>query len=101
MGYVDLRRRKDRGRRRSETPPRSVARDPLFLLGTGFVLGFLASDPYLTMFYAGDPSVLFVSHPPMLLVAVVALLCYTGWLLARKEPIEWGRSPAAKSNSSW
>ena len=88
MDFVDLQRRRkeERARQKPKTPPRSIVRDPLFLVGTGFVLGFAASDLFLAFFYTGDPYTLFFFHPLMLFVAVVALLCYAGWLLLRGEP---------------
>ncbi len=87
MEYVDLqKRRENRDSRRPVTPPRSVARDPLFLVGSGFVLGAFASQLFIRLFYTGDPYTLFVSLPILAFVAAVALLCYTGWLLLQREP---------------
>ncbi len=89
MDHVDLhRRRRGRDRRWSRTPGSSIAHDPLFLLGSGFILGSVTSQLFLRFFYSGDPNTLFVSHPFLILVAVVALLCYTGWLLMRKDSSE-------------
>ena len=98
MDFVDLQRRKedrDRARRKPVTPPRSIVRDPLFLVGFGFVLGSAFSHLYLTLFYSGDPYTLFVSHPLMIFVAVVALFCYAGWLLLR-SPEKTGPKPGSE-----
>lgn len=52
MDYVDLQRRRgDRARVRlkPEAPPRSVVRDPLFPVGTSFVLGSVFTAAYLSV----------------------------------------------------
>ena len=62
MEYVDLRKRREeraKGHRGSETSRPGIARDPLLLVGTGFVLGTFASLVFSSfiMFFTGwmDP----------------------------------------------
>jgi hypothetical protein len=69
--YVDLRRRReDHARRKPEASRRSTARKPLFLFGTGFVLGCIVSLFFYNILYVGDFSAL------LPVVLAVALLCY-------------------------
>lgn len=86
MDYVDLQRRQqDRARahRQPEASRRSVARDPLLLVGTGFVLGSSVSYFYFNVLYMSGLSALL----PFL--AAVALLVYFGRLL-QKRPGQTG-----------
>ena len=89
MDFVDLQRRREeraRFRRESETPQRSLGRDPLLLLGTGFVLGALSPRIFSYMFYPEDSALL-----SMTIVAVTAaLVCYAGWLVLRRGPVKTG-----------
>ncbi len=87
MDFVDLQRRREeraRFRREPETPQRSVARDPLFLLGTGFVLGSVISLFYYDTLYMSGLSAL------LPFVATIALLCYIGRLLLGSSPVKTG-----------
>ncbi len=89
MGLVDLQRRQEeraRFRREPETPRRSVGRDPLFLLGTGFFLGALSPSILHYFFYPEDPGFL----STMMAAVTIALVCYTGWLLLRSKPTKSG-----------
>ena len=90
MGYVDLRRRKDRARsgRKAEAAP-GVLRDPLFLLGTGFVLGSVASYVLFGSLGPGGPLLL-------LFVAAVALLLHVLWLSTRGGPAGVGPTPGSE-----
>lgn len=92
MGFVDLRRRQEnaRDRREPEASRRSVARDPLFLLGTGFVLGSVVSLSSYDMLYMSRLSAL------LPFVVTIVLLCYIGWLLLRRSPAQTGPSPGGE-----
>ena len=82
MDYVDLqRRRRGRDRRKFGAMPRSVVRDPLFLVGTGFVLGSATSFLFFGLNMPGITVLL-----PF--VAAVALLLYILWLQIRGNPAE-------------
>jgi hypothetical protein len=92
VDYVDLRRRQEKSgaRRESEASRRSVARDPLFLLGAGFVLGSVVSLLYYDVFYMSGRSAL------LPFVVTIVVLCYIGWLLLRGSPAETGPSPGSE-----
>ena len=80
MDFVDLRRRQEeraRARRKPETPRRSVTRDRLLFVGTGFVLGSAVSYFYSNVLYTPGISAL------ILLAAMITLVCYFVWLLQR------------------
>ena len=85
MDFVDLQRRREeraRASREPETLRRRVVRDPLLLLGTGFVLGALSPSILHYFFYPEDPGFLSTT----MAVVTLALACYAGWLLLRKRP---------------
>lgn len=86
MGHVDLRRRRDdRAGRKPGASRRSAARDPLFLLISGFASGSLASF-VLSALLTGTLGDLSPAH--FLLLAVVSLLgllLYVGWRLSGRE----------------
>lgn len=87
MGFVDLqRRRQERAgfRRGPESPPRSVAPNPILLVGIGFVLGSAVSYFYSDVLYLPGISAL------LLAVAMIALLCYFGWPLVRRSSEQTG-----------
>ena len=93
MDYVDLQRRREeraRGHQRPKTSWRSLVHDPLFLLGTGFVLGSVVSPLYYDVLYMGPSS---ASLP---FAITIALLCYVGWLLPRRSPTDTGPSPGSE-----
>jgi hypothetical protein len=93
VDYVDLRRRREERARGHQGPKiswRSMAHDPLFLLGAGFVLGSVVSLLYHDVLYMGP------SPAPLPFVVTIALLCYVGWLLLRRRPAETGPSPGSE-----
>ena len=93
MDFVDLQRRREeraRARQRPESSRRSLARDPLFLLGTGFVLGSVVSLFLYDTFYTSGFSVL------LPFVVTIALLCYIGRLLLRRDPTKPGSRPGSE-----
>ena len=93
MDYVDLQRRREeraRGHQRPKTSWRSLVHDPLFLLGTGFVLGSVVSPLYYDVLYMGPSS---ASLP---FAITIALLLYVGWLLPRRSPTDTGPSPGSE-----
>jgi hypothetical protein len=67
-----------------------MAHDPLFLLGAGFVLGFVISLLYSDMLYMAPSSAL------LPFVVTIALLLYVGWLLLHRRPAESGPSPGSE-----
>ena len=95
MDYVDLRRRREersRDRREARTPRRSLVRDPLFLVGTGFVLGALSPRIFHYMFYPQDLAFLSITVAAI----TAALLFYAGWLLLRRSPTDTGPRPGSE-----
>lgn len=84
MEHVDLRRRREdragsRGKPKASGP--GVSRDPLFLVGTGFVLGSAASLFSHALLGPG-------LHVVLPFLAAISLLVYVLWLLVRKDPAE-------------
>jgi len=61
-----------------------MVRDPLFLLGAGFVLGSVISLLYYDVLYVSGLSAL------LPFVVTVALLLYVGWLLLGRSPAQTG-----------
>ncbi len=93
MDFVDLqRRREERARvcQKPESSRRSVALDPLFLFGTGFVLGSVVCLFLYDTFYMSGFSVL------LPFVVTIALLCYIGRLLLRRDPTKPGPRPGSE-----
>jgi hypothetical protein len=93
VDYVDLQRRREEramGNQKPKTSWRSMAHDPLFLLGAGFVLGSVISLLYYDVLYMSGLSAL------LPFVVTIALLCYVGWLLLRRSPAETGPSPGSE-----
>lgn len=87
MNFVDLQRRKQdhaRAGRKPQASRKDIARDPLLLLGAGFVLGSAVSHFFSNVLYAPGISVL------TLLAATAALVCYFGWLLLGNRPERTG-----------
>ena len=83
MGFVDLQRRKQDhagANRKPQASRRGITRDPLLLLGTGFVLGSTASHFFSNVLYTPGISAL------TLLAATAALVCYFVWLLLGNHP---------------
>ncbi len=95
MGFVDLQRRREERAQASLEPEgtrRRVARNPLFLVGTGFVLGALTPGVFHYMFYPEDPA-----FPSMTVAAITtALVCYAGWLLLRRNPVTTAQRPGSE-----
>lgn len=82
MDFVDLQRRRAERAQASREPEgtrRRVTRDPLSLVGTGFVLGSAISYFFFHIFFMNGPSAL------LPFVAAVALLLHAGRSLPRRK----------------